>query len=191
MNFLNFSQLSFKKKIIIKKKIYNLIIEKMNTSIFTFFNFKEFKKIYFNKNKKFIYINIVNKDINCLLTYLPEKNQKILKDNILYVLFCNPLKFFNFFLNPLNLFKNLKAPIDYLQLFHIINTNLINIKKKKKYNSINNVHKKVVNDKYKGVYVIYRNTNIAARKYYFNNNFKIYKKNLFFTLSVKKFNFNI
>ena len=186
MKFVNFSQLSSKKKRITRKKIYNLIIEKMKVSIFTFLNFSEFEKIYFNKNKKFIYINFVNGKINCLLTYLPEKNQKILKNNLLNILFCSPLKFFNLFLSPSNFFKNLEAPIDYLQLFHIINMNLIKIKKKKKYNSINNIHKKLVKDKYKGVYVLYRNTNTVARKYYLNNNFKIYKRNLFFTLAVKK-----
>lgn len=186
MKFVNFSQLNSRKKRTIKKKIYDLIVNEMKVSVFTFLNFKEFEKIYFNKNRKFIYINFFDQQINCLLTYLPKKNQKILKDNLINILFHSPLKFFNFFLSPSNLFKNLKAPIDYLQLFHIINMNLINIKKKKKYNSINNIHKKVVKDKYKGVYVLYRNTNLVARKYYFNNNFKVYKKNLFFTLAVKK-----
>ena len=187
MKFINFSKLSPKNKLIIKKKIYNLIIEKMKLSVFTFLNFKEFEKIYFNVNKEFIYIDIVNKKINCLLTYLPEKNEKILRDNLLSTLFKNPIQLLNFFFNLSNLFKNIKPPIEYLQLFHIINVNLKKIKKKKKYSLINNLHRKVIKGKYKGIYVIYRNTNFIAKKYYYNNNFKIYKKNLFYSLAVKKF----
>ena len=190
MKFINFSKLSHKNKTIFKKKIYHLIIEKMKLSVFTFLNFKEFEKIYFNVNKEFIFIDFTNKKkINCLLTYLPEKNEKILRDNLLRILFKNPIKFLNFFFSPSNLVKNIKPPIGYLQLFHIINVNLKNIKKKKKYNLINDLNRKVVKGKYKGIYVLYRNTNFIAKKYYYNNNFKIYKKNLFYSLAVKNFKF--
>lgn len=187
MRFINFSKLNSKNKKTIKKKIYHLIRKKIKLSIFSILNFKEFEQIYFNINKDFIYIDIVNKKINCLLTYLPNKNEKIFKDYLLSILFKKPVKFLIFFLSPSNLFKRIKPPIKYLQLFHIINVNLINIKKKKKYNLINNLHRKVVNAKYKGVYVLYRNTNLIAKKYYLNNNFKIYKKNLFYSLAIKKF----
>ena len=82
MKFINFSKLSSKKKITIKKKIYNLIKMEMKLSIFSFLNFQEFEKIYFNINEEFIYIDIMNKKINCLLTYLPKKNEKIFKDDL-------------------------------------------------------------------------------------------------------------
>ena len=58
-------------------------------SIFSFLNFQEFEKIYFNINEEFIYIDIMNKKINCLLTYLPKKNEKIFKENLLNILFKN------------------------------------------------------------------------------------------------------
>lgn len=189
MKFINFSKLSSKKKITIKKEIYNLITMEMKLSIFSFLNFQEFEKIYFNINEEFIYIDIMNKKINCLLTYLPKKNEKIFKDDLLNILFKNPLNFLKFILSPSNLFKNIKPPKKYLQLFHLINLNLKNIKKKKKYSLINNLHRKVVKSKYEGIYVLYKNTNFIAKKYYHNNNFKIYDKNLFYSLAVKKFQF--
>ena len=148
MKFINFSKLSSKKKITIKKKIYNLIKMEMKLS-----------------------------------------NEKIFKDDLLNILFKNPLNFLKFILSPSNLFKNIKPPKKYLQLFHLINLNLKNIKKKKKYSLINNLHRKVVKSKYEGIYVLYKNTNFIAKKYYHNNNFKIYDKNLFYSLAVKKFQF--
>ena len=46
---------------------------------------------------------------------------------------------------------------------------------------------KVIKNEYKGIYVIYRNSNIFAKKYYQNNEYKTYKKNFFYTLALKKF----
>ena len=79
MNFTNFNNLSFKKKIL-EKQVHNLIKKELKSSIFAFLNFNIFKKIYFNKiNHKLIYLNLVDKKINCLITYLPEKNEEILR----------------------------------------------------------------------------------------------------------------
>ena len=187
MKFKNFLNEDLDKDIELKKKIFNFIIKNLKHSIFNLFSFNEFKKIYFNYNKKFIYINFVNNEINCLLTYLNKENEVYLRKNFLKFFLKNPLKFIIFIINPINLFKNISPPKDYLQLFHFVNLNLKFIDRKKKYEFINYVHKIVIKNEYKGIYVIYRNSNIFAKKYYQNNEYKTYKKNFFYTLALKKF----
>lgn len=187
MKFKNFLNEDLDKDIELKKNIFNFIIKNLKHSIFNLFSFNEFKKIYFNYNKKFIYINFVNNEINCLLTYLNKENEVYLRKNFLKFFLKNPLKFIIFIINPINLFKNINPPKDYLQLFHFVNLNLKIIDRKRKYEFINCVHKIVIKNEYKGIYVIYRNSNIIAKKYYQNNEYKIYKKNFFYTLAFKKF----
>lgn len=187
MNFINFLKLKKKKRNKCKKKIYNLIVKYLNFSIFSFYNFGEFEKIYFNNNKKYIYVNYIERKINCLITYLPTENEKILKKNLFNYLLKNPFRVMFFILNPINFFKNINPPKDYLQLFHLINLNLKFVKRKTKYDAINKLHKKVIKDQYKGVYAIYKNTNLIAKKYYFNNGYKLFKKNFFYSLATKRF----
>ena len=188
MNFINFLNIDRKNRNQCKKNIYRLIVKYLNFSIFSFYNFREFEKIYFNKNKKYIYINYVEKKINCLITYLPIENENKLKKNLFNFLLKNSFKFIFFILNPINFFKNINPPKDYLQLFHLINLNLKYMNKIKKYKAINKLHKKVIKGKYKGIYVIYKNTNLIAKKYYFNNGYKLFKKNFFYSLATKSFN---
>ena len=187
MRFINFLSLNINNRNKLKKKIYNFINENLDFSIFSFINYDDFKIIYFNNNKRFIYINFVKKKINCLITYLPEKNEQILKNYFINYLYKNPFKLCIFLLNPKFFFKYIKPPKNYLQLFHFVHLNLKFIKRKKKYFAINNLHRNVIKERYKGIFVIYRNSNFIAKKYYFNNNFKIYKKNLFYSLAIKKF----
>lgn len=188
MNFINFLKLKKKNRNQCKRKIYELIIKYLNFSIFTFYNFREFETIYFNKNKKYIYIHYIEKKINCLITYLPTENEKILKNNFFNYLIKNPFRVIFFVINPINFFKNINPPKNYLQLFHIINLNLKYVDRKTKYETINKLHKKVIKDQYKGIYVIYKNTNLIAKKYYFNNGYKLHRKNFFYSLATKKFN---
>ena len=187
MRFVNFLSLNINNRNKLKKKIYNFINENLDLSIFSFLKYDDFKIIYFNNNKRFIYINFVKKKINCLITYLPEKNEQILRNYFINYLYKNPFKLCIFLLNPTYFFKYIKPPKNYLQLFHFVNLNLKFIKRKKKYITINNLHRNVIKGRYKGIFVIYRNSNFIAKKYYFNNNFKIYKKNLFYSLAIKKF----
>ena len=61
-----------------------------------------------------------------------------------------------------------------------------------KYNNywtqtLENLHKKIANKKYQGIYAIYENKNVIASKYYRKSNFKIFKKNIFFSFVKKKF----
>ena len=187
MEFKNFLKDDLDINIGIKKKIFFLIKENLNFSIFNLFNYDDFEKVYFNDNKKFIYVNFVNNNINCLITYLTKENEYLLKNYFLKYIFKNPLKLLIFLSNPINLFKNIKPPKNYLQLFHFVNLNLELIERKKKYDSINYIHKNVIKEKYDGIYVIYKNNNNRAKKYYQNNGFNIYKKNLFYSLAIKKF----
>ena len=188
MNFINFLKLKKKNRNQCKKKIYKLIIKYLNSSIFSFYNFREFETIYFNKNKQYIYIHYIEKKINCLITYLPIENEKILKKNFFKYLIKNPFRVMFFVINPINFFKNINPPKNYLQLFHLINLNLKYVDRKTKYEAINKLHKKVIKDQYKGVYAIYKNTNLIAKKYYFNNGYKLFRKNFFYSLATKKFN---
>ena len=48
------------------------------------------------------------------------------------------------------------------------------------HNQINELHKKFIRNKYKGIYASFSNENIAAKKYYEKNNYILYNKNLFF-----------
>lgn len=186
MNFKNLANKNFNNSLS-QKKIYDLIIKHLNHSIFKFLDFKNFKKIYFNSNKNLIFVNFLNNKLNCLITYLPKKEEARLKKFLLIYMLKNPSKFFFFLINPINFFKEIKPPKNYLQLFHFINLNLRFINKKKKYFFINRIHKKVCYNKYKGIYVIYKNSNLNAHKYYMNNNFRIYKKNIFYSLAIRKF----
>ncbi len=188
MKFINFFKIKKKNRNQCKKKIYNLIVKYLNFSIFSFYNFREFQTIYFSKNEKYIYVNYIEKKINCLITYLPIENEKILKKNFFNYSLKNPFKVIFFVLNPVNFFKNINPPKDYLQLFHLINLNLKYVERKKKYEAINKLHRKVIKRQYKGIYVIYKNTNLIAKKYYFNNGYKLFKKNLFYSLAIKKLN---
>ena len=85
-------------------------------------------------------------------------------------------------------FKMHTPPNDYIQLFHLI----VKVNKtEKKIKSI--LHKKIEHlnqmvsyKKYKGVYAIYQNNNVIAARYYDKNNFKIFKKNFFYTFVKKK-----
>ena len=104
MKFKNFLNEDLDKDIELKKKIFNFIIKNLKHSIFNLFSFNEFKKIYFNYNKKFIYINFVNNEINCLLTYLNKENEVYLRKNFLKFFLKNPLKFIIFIINPIILF---------------------------------------------------------------------------------------
>ena len=161
MNFTNFNNLSFKKKKILEKQVHNLIKKELKSSIFAFLNFNIFKKIYFNKiNHKLIYLNLVDKKINCLITYLPEKNEEILRKSLIIFLLKNPFIFIIYFFNLVNFFKDIKPPKNYLHVLHLINCNLITINKKKKYKYINKFHKKILERPYKGVFVVFKNSNV-------------------------------
>ena len=119
---------------------------------------------------------------------MPEKNEEILRKSLIIFLLKNPFIFIIYFINLVNFFKDIKPPKNYLHVLHLINCNLITINKKKKYKYINNLHKKILERPYKGVFVVFKNSNVPARLYYLKNNFIIYKKNFFFTLAIKKFN---
>lgn len=186
MKFENYLIHNLYQKPFLKKKLYNLIKYNLEFSIFKLLNYKDFKKIYFKINEEFIFINFFENKINCLITYLTKENDKKLKNYLLLFFLKNPIKLLFFLINPVNLFKNIAPPEGYLQLFHFINLNLKKIPSKKKYNFINKVHLRVLNNNYKGIYVIYKNNNHRAKKFYINNNFKIYAKNLFYTLAFKK-----
>jgi len=63
MRFVNFLSLNINKRNKLKKKIYNFINENLDLSIFSFLKYDDFKIIYFNNNKIFIYINFVKKKL--------------------------------------------------------------------------------------------------------------------------------
>ena len=95
MNFKNLANKNFNNSLS-QKKIYDLIIKHLNHSIFKFLDFKNFKKIYFNSNENLIFVNFLNNKLNCLITYLPKKEEARLKKFLLIYMLKNPSKFFFF-----------------------------------------------------------------------------------------------
>jgi hypothetical protein len=85
-------------------------------------------------------------------------------------------------------FKHHMPPDNYIQLMHLvikINKSEKKIKSflNKKIEQLNQI---VAYKKYNGIYAIYQNDNVIAAKYYSKNNFKIFKKNFFFSFVKKK-----
>jgi hypothetical protein len=114
MEFKNFLNDNLDKDAELKRDIFDFVIKNLEHSIFSLFSFDEFQRIYFDYNKKFIYINFVNNKINCLLTYLNKETEDYFKKNFLKFFLKNPLKLIIFIINPINLFKDIKPPKDYL-----------------------------------------------------------------------------
>ena len=58
--------------------------------------------------------------------------------------------------------------------------------KKKLNKKIENLHMKMIKNKYNGIYALFENKNLVANKYYKKNNFQVFNKNFFYTFVKKK-----
>ena len=124
------------------------------------------------------------------ISYIDKINEDKMKKKLIFLIFRNilsnlPILIFNYKI----FFKIHEPPENYIQLIHLIikikgKENKIKLKLHKK---IENLHKKIVKKKYQGVYAIYENKNVIASKYYRKSNFKVFRKNIFFSFVKKKF----
>ena len=171
------------------KKIYFFLIDNIKNSVFSVFGHDYFLELLkFNYQDTF-YIKKRGQIVS-YISYIDKINENKMKKKLIFFILKNivlnlPILIFNYKM----FFKIHEPPENYIQLIHLIikikgKENKIKLKLHKK---IENLHKKIVNKKYQGVYAIYENKNIIAGKYYRKSNFKIYKKNIFFSFVKKKF----
>ena len=171
------------------KKIYFFLINNIKNSVFSVFGHDYFLELLkFNYQDTF-YIKKKGQIVS-YISYIDKINEDKMKKKLLFFILKNIL--FNLPILILNykiFFKIHEPPDNYIQLIHLI----IKIKEKKKkikvklHKKIEDLHIAIANRKYKGIYAIYENTNVIASKYYRKNNFKIFKKNIFFSFVKKKF----
>ena len=171
------------------KKIYFFLIDNIKNSVFSVFGHDYFLELLkFNYQDTF-YIKKRGQIVS-YISYIDKINEdKIKKKLLLFILKNIFLNLPILILNCKIFFKIHEPPDNYIQLIHLI----IKIKEKKKkiklklHKKIENLHKQIVGKKYEGIYAIYENKNVIASKYYRKSNFKIFKKNIFFSFVKKKF----
>jgi len=171
------------------KKIYFFLINNIKNSVFSVFGHDYFLELLKFNYKDTFYIKKSGQIVG-YISYIDKINEDKMKKKLIFFILKNillnlPILIFNYKI----FFKIHEPPENYIQLIHLIikikgKENKIKLKLHKK---IENLHKKIVNKKYQGVYAIYENKNIIASKYYRKSNFKIYKKNIFFSFVKKKF----
>lgn len=171
------------------KKIYFFLINNIKNSVFSVFGHDYFLELLkFNYQDTF-YIKKKGQIVS-YISYIDKIKEDKMKKKLIFLIFKNillnlPILIFNYKI----FFKIHKPPENYIQLIHLI----IKIKEKERkiklklHKKIENLHQKIVNKRYQGVYAIYENKNIIASKYYRKSNFKIFKKNIFFSFVKKKF----
>ena len=171
-------------------KIFELIIEKIPSSIFSILNKNFFKKAV---KEKTIDLYVIKKDKNIvsIISLTTIDNYNLLRKKIILFLLMHPLIVFtniSFLLRMMG-----KSSIDfgknreknYIHLLHlvILSKYFKKISLRKKDNIINYFFKKIFKkNNAKFLFLCYEAKNFKARAYYKRNKFKIYKKinNMFF-----------
>ena len=178
---------------VLNKKIFNLIIKNIPSSIFSKIDFFFFKNAIESKKINLYLIKKRNK-ISSIISTVSVSNYRLLQRSIFFYLLKNPIKIltnFKFFLNLLDRDSNeidSKNEKKYLHLLHLIifKKQFINNSLKAKDDIINYFFRKILNKNGANfLYLCYEKENIQAHKYYKRNKFKIYKKNRS-TIFIKK-----
>ena len=174
-----------------KNKINNIYLflnENIKGSVFTIFGLNYFLKL-LQINYQYSFYITHKKKIVSYVAYINKKNEIIMKKKLFLIILKNFIIFFPILvINYKFFFKIHQPPQGYIQLIHLI----IKLEKRNKklkshlHKKVEYLNKKVSYKKYKGIYAIYENKNIVASKYYKKNNYKIFKKNIFFTFVKKK-----
>lgn len=170
-------------------KLYKFLINNINDTTFKIFGYSFFLESLKINFKNSYYIE-KNKKIISYISYIDEINEKKIKRILISHLIKNPFKYVYTLIKNIKFFFKLHShPKDFIQLMHLIiklETRGNFIIKKKLNKMIDNLHKKKVNQNYKGIYAMYGNENFIAAKYYKKNMYKIYNKNYFYTFVKKK-----
>ena len=179
----NKKQKSFYK---LRKKIFLFIINNIDQTIFEIFGY-DFFKIYFNLNYKNNYILYNKNKIIGLVSYIELNKIHQLKKEAIFYIIKNPFLLLKIIPRFYIFFKSKNNPSNYLQLLHLIlDKNILkNISKKNRDKSINTLHKKVVMNKFLGIYASYSRKNYVAESYYKKNKYEIFDENFFYKF-VKK-----
>ncbi len=170
------------------KKIYFFLISNIKNSVFSVFGHDYFLELLKSNYQHTFYIKKKGQIVS-YISYMDKINEDKMKKKLIFLIFKNilsnlPKLIFNYKI----FFKIHESPENYIQLIHLI----IKLKKREGkiklnlHKKIENLHQKVVNKRYRGVYAIYENKNIIANKFYRKSNFKIFKKNIFFSFVKKK-----
>ena len=155
----------------LNKKIFYFVTKNLKNTIFNFLGYEFYCKIYLKNNYQNIFFYKKKNQLEILISYIDLKTEKKIKKEIIKYLI-----------------KFSKNPNNFIQLLHLIINKSIMTKANKIYRNkqINELHKKFIRNKYKGIYATFDNENIAAKKYYEKNNYILYNKNLFFSFVKKK-----
>ena len=169
------------------KHIFDIICKEIPASLFTKINFKYFEKLV---KKNIIKVFSINKGkiITSVITVVDYKNYKILKNEIIWFFIKNPIMIL-FNINHLfkSLFKGSEPSIDknYLHLLHLVIYKQYYMKKSLKYKDklFNYFFKQIIkNFNAKILFLCYEKDNMAAKNFYYRNNFKTFaeRPNLLF-----------
>jgi hypothetical protein len=172
----------------LNKKIFYFVTKNLKNTIFNFLGYEFYCEIYLKNNYQNIFFYKKKNQLEILISYIDLKTEKKIKKEIIKYLISNPIKIILLLKNIKYFFKFSKNPNNFIQLLHLIINKSIMTKANKIYrnNQINELHKKFIRNKYKGIYATFDNENIAAKKYYEKNNYILYNKNLFFSFVKKK-----
>lgn len=172
-------------------KLYKFLINNINDTTFKIFGYSFFLESLKINFKNSYYIE-KNKKIISYISYIDEINEKKIKRILISHLIKNPFKYVYTLIKNIKFFFKLHShPKNFIQLMHLIiklETKGNSIVKKKLNRMIESLHKKKINQSYKGIYAMYGNENFIAAKYYKKNMYKIYNKNYFYTFVKKKLN---
>ena len=163
-------------------KIYKLICDKINTSIFAIFGFKFFNQLILDKYLH-IYCIQKKKKILSVITVIEYKNYILLGKKFFFFILRNPLLFFlNFNIIIKNINKNLNFKLNekYLHLLHLIifKKEFYHITLADKDKLINNIFSDILK-KHKSsiLFLCLEKNNLVAKKFYLRNRFKFFFKN--------------
>jgi hypothetical protein len=184
---MNFQKLVNFKNEKLNKQIFIFITKNLKNTVFNILGYKFFRSIYLKNNYKNIFFYKKKNQLLILISYINLETELKLKKEMIKYFISNPMKFFLLLVNIKFFFKFSKNPKNYIQLLHfIINKSIVpKINKIIRDKKIYELHKKFIKKEHKGIYAVYSNENIAAKKYYKKNNYILYSKNLFFSF-VKK-----
>lgn len=180
---MNFIKLKNSKNENLNARLFAFTTENLPNTIFSILGYEFYKNIYLKNNFNKIFYYKKKKQILILVSYIDEKLESDLKIEIIKYFIFHPKKLILLFKNINFFFKLIKYPKNFIQLLHFIvnRTLLININKKARDKKIHQLHQKLINNKYQGVFAIYNNENLSAENYYKKNKFILFSKNLFYS----------